>query len=173
MYGKCKQRIVNDGRTREQQQENWLCYNAVEAVLPASFVRPDLSLFTLRPARHGSSATLLADTDMSYLSAESDIYWLICFGWRSFILFHFKVRLVILELWSVRLEILIFYFECSNALFYWCCWWCQCWLILVYLFWFACVVSVPFDCEFASCKLVGVYGYMNGLAYYSLATAIF
>ena len=37
---------------------------------------------------------------------------------------------------------------------------------------FACVVTVPYDGEFAGCKLVGRYFHLNGLSYCFLAVAI-
>ena len=89
------------------------------------------------------------------------------------VLFYFQVSLAVLELCSIRLEIIRFILNVlSHNFAAFVC-------ITVFaslrhsLLRFACVISVPFDCEFAVCKFVGIYVYVNGLSYRFLASVVF
>ena len=89
-----------------------------------------------------------------------------------FILFYFIVSFSVLELCSIRLKSIRFYCERLSRNFL-AAFDYRLLVLRHSLLRFACVIIVSFDCEFAGCKFVGMYVYVNGLDYRFLAAAIF
>ena len=89
------------------------------------------------------------------------------------VLFYFKDSLAVLELCSIRLKIIRFIlnvlshnfaaFDCITVFA----------SFTAFTLRFACVIIVQFDCEFAVCKFVGIYVYVNGLDYRFFASVVF